>query len=101
GDDAEQRRLAAAARPEQGGERPRGHLDRHAVEGREVAEPLDDVPGDDHRVSSFGLKRVMSSSTAIASIASTTEAAYAPTRSKLWNRSSTWIVIVCVSPTIR
>ena len=36
----------------------------------------------------------------MASIASTTEAAYAPTRSKLWNRFSTWSVSVSVSPTI-
>ena len=59
---------------------PRWHFDRSVVERREVTEPLRDRPGDDghQRVSSLGLNSVMATSVAIAIIASTTEAAYAP-----------------------
>ncbi len=40
GDHAQQRRLTATARPEQGRERAIGHIDRNLVQRDEVAEPL-------------------------------------------------------------
>ena len=43
GDDAQQRRLAAAARAQQRGQRAVGHVDRDVVEGDEVAEELGHV----------------------------------------------------------
>src|SRR5204862_7314352 len=42
-DHPQERRLAASARPEQGGERPVRHLDRDVFEGDEVTEALADV----------------------------------------------------------
>ena len=51
GDDPQQRRLAAAARAEQRGELTGRDVDRHVVEGDEVAEALVDVADlDAHRV---------------------------------------------------
>jgi hypothetical protein len=84
GDHAQQRRLAAAARAEQRRQRPRFDLDRGVVQGREVAEALDDAPCLDQRVSSFGFSAVMSTRVATAINASTTAAAYAPTSSNPW-----------------
>ncbi len=75
GDHAQERRLAAPARAEQCGERARRHLHGNPVERREVAEPLDDVAGVDHRVSSFGFSAVMRTSVVTAISASTTAAA--------------------------
>src|SRR5262249_34282526 len=81
GDHAQQRRLARAARPEQREQRAALHVDRHVVECDEVAELLADVANRDHARSSRGLKMVNSTSVAIAIIASTTDAAYAPVTS--------------------
>ena len=50
GDDPQERGLARSRGPEQGHERAPGRFDGHVVEGREGAEPLADIPGDDtHR----------------------------------------------------
>ena len=43
GDDPQERRLARAARPEERGQRAALDLERHVVEGDEVAEALGDV----------------------------------------------------------
>ena len=75
-DHAQQRRLAAAAGAEQGGQRAVRHLQRHVLERDEVPELLGDpLYPDAHDVPAFGLKRLIASSVAIAMIASTTAAA--------------------------
>ena len=52
-DDPQERRLAAAARPQQGRERAVRNLDTDVVERREVAEALRDVLGVDGHVASW------------------------------------------------
>ena len=57
-DDPQQGGLAAAARAEQGGQAPAGHVQADVVQRDEVAEPLVDVrDGDAHQISFFGLSR--------------------------------------------
>jgi len=76
GDHPQQRGLAAPARAEQRGERPVADLERHLVQGDEVAEALRDRVDDDAHVrASLGLITFMASSVARASRARTTEAA--------------------------
>jgi hypothetical protein len=77
-DDPEQRRFAAAARPEERRQRAGGDVDRDVVERDERPELLRHGACLDH-LASFGLKTLIATSVAIASSASTTEAAYAPT----------------------
>ena len=74
-DHAQQRRLAAAARAEQGGQRPRADLDRHVVESDERPELLADIANDDRHQARdpFRWMRSMESSTMIAITASTSE----------------------------
>ena len=75
-DHAQQRRLAAAARPEQRRQRSVRDLERHVVERDEVAEVLrGSLHLDAHRVPSLGLKTFMASSVPIAIRARTTAAA--------------------------
>ncbi len=73
GDDPEERRLARAARPEQGSQRAAFDVERDIVERREVAEALRDVTDENghYTVPSLGLMRVSAISTAIAISAST------------------------------
>ena len=78
GDDAEQRRLARAARAEESRQRSALDVERDVVEGDEVAETFRDVANEDghvRRLSSFGRMTVMATSTRIAIIASTIEMA--------------------------
>jgi hypothetical protein len=90
GDHPQERRLAAAARTEERGQRSLRHVQRDPVEGDKVAELLLDVSDNDgHQVPSFGLNRFMASRVRIASAASTTEAAYAPEMSNPSNCSWT------------
>src|SRR5439155_18835161 len=75
-DHAQERRLAAAARAEQSGQRAGRHVDRHLVERDERSETLRDPPRDDaHLVSSLGRKTFIATSVAIAITASSTDAA--------------------------
>ena len=60
-DDPQQRRLARAARPEQRGQRAVRDLQRHVVEGGEVAEPLRHAVDGDHSASRFRFSTVMRS----------------------------------------
>ena len=83
-DHTQQRRLAAAARPEQRRQGSGFDLDGDAVERSEVAEALDDGSRLDHRAPSFGLSAVIKISVVTAISASTTADAYAPTSSKAW-----------------
>src|SRR5262249_39409335 len=89
GDDPKQRRLAGATGTEQRGERTALDLQRHVLKRGEVAEALGHVSDLDrhYAASSFGLARLMATSTRTAMSASTSEMAYAPGRSKLSNRS--------------
>ena len=84
GDDAQEGRLAAAARTEQRRQRPALDFYGDLVESGEVAEALDDSACLDHRVSSFGFIAVSRISVVTAISASTTAEAYAPTSSKAW-----------------
>jgi hypothetical protein len=99
GDDAQQRRLAAAARPEQRRERAVRDLDPDIVECREVTEALGDVLSLDGHEASWrecaGLNRVRAISTMTAIEASKSEVAYAPVWSKL--SQSRWTMSVSVS----
>ena len=88
GDHAQERRLAAAARPEQRRQRARLDHERDVVERGERSEPLGHAPCLDHLASapsgssaSRCLNRVVASSVATASSASRTDAAYVPTGS--------------------
>jgi hypothetical protein len=74
-DDAQQRRLARARRPEQRRQRARGDLERDAVQRLEVAEALGDVGRGDHAGSLRGLMSVIASSVARAMTASSADAA--------------------------
>src|SRR3954447_16728071 len=79
GDDPKQRRLAAAARAEEGGEGAVGHRDRDVVDCLEIPEPLCCVLDDDaHQVASFRLKTFIATKIETASNASTTAPRYAP-----------------------
>ena len=82
GDDAQERRLAAAARAEQRGQRAVRDLDADIVERREVAEALRDVPRLDGHASSLrscaGFTMLSASRTMIAMAARKSEVAYAP-----------------------
>src|SRR5205814_1667719 len=84
GDHSQQRRLAAAARAEQGGQRAFGDRHRDVVERGEAVEALRDVDHRDaaHPTSSRGCRARSATTTAIAIIASTTDDAYAPAVSK-------------------
>src|ERR1700733_10916337 len=76
GDDAQQGRLARAARPEQCGQPALGHVERDVVERDKVAEPLGDpVCLDPHCRSFRRPNSVITSSTAIEITASSVAAA--------------------------
>ena len=91
GDDAQQGRLAAAARAEQSGQRPRRNIDGHVLERDEVAETLRHVArGDGHQASSsLGRSTFITTRITTAMNARTNEAAYAPATLKFWNCCST------------
>ena len=73
-DDAQERRLAAAARAEQRRQRAGLDLERHVVERDELAEPLADAGDlDAHAGASFGLRKVIAMRTRMAMTASTIE----------------------------
>src|SRR5581483_3779608 len=98
----QERRLAAAARTEQGGQRSRGDLHRDPVERHERAEPLRHV-ADDDRHQAFacrGRTNDIVTRTATAMSASTSEIAYAPGRSRFRYASCTARVAVCVRPSM-
>src|SRR5207244_7720692 len=77
GDHAQEGRLAAAARAEQRGERPRGDHQRHVVDGGEVAEALAyPIHHNTHTATPLLLPmRFIDTSVEIARSASTTDAA--------------------------
>jgi hypothetical protein len=76
---SQERRLAAAARAEQRRQRAVAHVERHVVEGNEVAEVLRHAVDDDAHplasLASLGLITFMASRVTRASSASTTDAA--------------------------
>src|SRR4029077_10251137 len=101
GDHAQQRRLAASARPEECGQRSGGDIDGNPVESREVTETLNDPMRLDHRVSSFGFSIVIKRRVDTAINASTTAEAYAPPSSNDWSGSCTYRVKDSVLPASR
>ena len=74
-DDPEERRLPRPGRAEERDERACRDVERDVVEGLEVAEALRDGTNGDAHACSFGLNRLIRTSVAIATNASTTEAA--------------------------
>src|SRR4029450_1395320 len=99
GDHPQKGRLAASTGTEQGREGAVADVQRDVVERQEVAEALGDAHHlDAHRVTSSRLSRFMLSTVRRARAASTTEAEYAPARSKFWKACSTWIGRVSVWP---
>src|SRR5439155_1212981 len=103
-DHAQQGRLAAAARSEQGRERAAGDLDRDVVESDEPVEALADPRNDDAHPAvapSRGRSIVIAMSTQTAIAASASEIPYAPARLKFSYWSWTRSVAVSVLPSIR
>src|SRR5690242_18868250 len=100
GDDAQQGRLTAARRPEQGGELSGRDGDGDVVEGDESAEALADATDLDTHRGSFGRMRVTTTTAATATSVSSNAVAYAPPLSKLRYFSSTARVAVRVSPSM-
>src|SRR4051812_5210121 len=99
GDHPEQCRLTAAGRAEQGREGTGRDIERDVVDRDELAEsPCHVLDGDAHATSPLRFIRFIDKRVIRASSASTTDAAYAPVRSKDWKRSSTWRVSDSVSP---
>jgi hypothetical protein len=79
GDDAQQRRLPAAARTKQRRERSARDLEIHVVDGGKITEVFGDVAnGDAHQVRSFGRRKLRSRSARIAVTARTMATVYAP-----------------------
>src|SRR4029434_4686682 len=96
-DDSQEGRLAAAARPEERGQRTRGHVDGHVPQDRRRTEGLGDVTNlNGHQSPSLGRSSLVRSRVVIAIRASAVAAANASCSSKFWNRSSTNSVNVWV-----
>src|SRR5436190_915099 len=100
GDHPQQRRLAAAARPEQGGQRPVGHVQADVVERQEISERLAHAfHRDAHQAISLRLSSCMADTATSAMRASTNAAEYAPARLKSSKAACTRSGSVSVCPT--